>query len=168
MVHSRHKEKWIIYILATLLCLVLASFWLMCNIYARYTTEASGSDEARVAKFSVTETGDLTQQIKADVYPGYSQNFNISVKNDSEVAIEYIMEIKNIYENLPLQFKMLDQSGSEISTKSAEIAAQDSKTYIYQLNISWPTDGENTSLKSPDYAGKTDVIEITLKAVQKD
>lgn len=177
MIRSGKKEKWIIYMLAVLLCLVLASFWLMCNIYARYTSGASGSDEARVAKFSITETGEATQQIKVDVYPGFgtkSDNegkYKVSVTNNSEVTIDYVMEIKNTYGNLPLQFQMLDASGNEISNKRAEISAGDQTEHVYTLNISWPTgntEENNTSAQSPDYAGKTDVIEITLKAVQKD
>lgn len=168
MARSRQKEKWILYTLSILLCLVMASFWLMCNIYARYTTEASGSDAARVAKFSVTESGTATQQIKVNVYPGFSQDYQVGVINNSEVAVEYVMDVKNVYKNLPLQFKMLDVQENEISEKSAEISAQDHTEHIYKLNISWPAGADGTSAQSPDYAGKTDVIEITLKAVQKD
>ena len=183
MVRFRQKEKWILYTLAVLLCMVLASFWLMCNIYARYSTQASGSDSARVARFDVQETGTLsTQVIKAEFYPGFSQTYNVSVKNNSEVAIEYVMNVKNKYKNLPLKFQMLDKDGNEISSnstetsseydlsESAEISAKDSEEHIYKLKISWPAEAtsEGEDLWNPDYAGKVDVIEITLKAVQKD
>lgn len=183
MDHSRQKERWILYILVVLLCMVLASFWLMCNIYARYSTQASGSDSARVAKFDVQETGTLREEIiNASVYPGFSETYTVGVTNNSEVTIEYVMNVKNKYNNLPLQFRMLDSARNEISTnssdasaeyalsKSAEIEAGDSSEHTYQLEISWPVgqtnEGEN--LQNPDYAGKVDVIEITLKAVQKD
>ena len=183
MVHSRQKERWILYTLAVMLCMVLASFWLMCNIYARYSTQTSGSDSARVARFDVQETGTLSEQIiNANVYPGFSGKYTVSVKNNSEVTIAYVMNIKNKYNNLPLQFRMLDKDGKEITTdssddpseyvlsKSDEIVAKDSSEHTYQLEISWPTDQANESenLQDPDYAGKVDVIEITLKAVQKD
>lgn len=184
MVRSGKKEKWILYTLVVLLCLVLASFWLMCNIYARYSTQTSGSDGARVAKFDVTETTqDLNQQIKAAVYPGFDQVYTVSVTNRSEVAIEYVMNVKNKYGNLPLKFQMLDKDGAEITSdstdaatqdydlsKSAEISATDSDEHVYQLKISWPKNAEagEADPQDPDFAGKVDVIDITLKAVQKD
>lgn len=189
MSHSRQKERWMIYTLAVLLCMVLASFWLMCNIYARYSSQASGSDEARVAKFEVTQAGTLTQQIKVEVWPGFNTSdtangtYQVSVKNNSEVAIEYVVNVKNVYKNLPLQFQMLDENGNVITSKStdpsalnydlsksAEIPANDTTEHTYQLKVSWPTTGAdvNANPQNPDYAGKVDVIEITLKAVQKD
>ena len=67
-----------------------------------------------------------------------------------------------------------DLTGKSDLSQSAEISANDQMEHIYQLKISWPvnttsdTAGENTDLQNPDYAGKVDVIEITLKAVQKD
>lgn len=167
MIRSREKEKWIMYTLAVLLCLVLTTFWLMCNMYAKYSAQASGNDSARVAKFNVTEEGTATQQIKADVYPGFSQTYNVSVTNASEVAISYSMDIQSKYENLPLEFKMLDSDDNEIASKSIDISATDHNEHIYKVQISWPTD-TNNSATDPDYAGKMDVIEITLNAVQKD
>lgn len=178
MVRSGKKEKWIAYTLAVLLCLVMTSFWLMCNVYAKYSAEASGEDGARVAKFEVTETGkdgtELTKQIKMDVCPGFTQNYKVSVTNNSEVAITYVMNVENKYGNLPLRFRMLDENGNEITSERADISAKDQMEHVYQLEISWPVDAEssaasgNADLRSSDYAGKVDVIEITLKAVQKD
>ena len=175
MVRFRKKERWIIYTLTVLLCMVLVSFYLMSNIYARYSTQASGSDSARVARFDVKETGTLKSQIKTEVYPGFSQTYTVDVTNNSEVTIEYVMNVKNKYNNLPLQFRMLDSNGKEITTassdassgytlsKSEEIAAKDSTKHTYQLKISWPTDqiNEGENLQDPGYAGKVDVIEIT-------
>lgn len=59
MARVEQREKWLIYTLAVLLCLTLSSTWLMSNIYARYTAEASGSDTARVAAY-VFELKDAT------------------------------------------------------------------------------------------------------------
>lgn len=165
MIRSEQKEKWLVYILAVLLCLVLTSFWLMCNVYARYTAEASGGDSARVAKFDVTEESEiLTEQIKTDVYPGFRQTYEVSVTNKSEVAIEYTIKVENKYGNLPLEFRTLDSANQEI--QSAEISAEDQDAHTYKLEISWPT--ETADAKDPAYAGKADVLEITLSAIQKD
>lgn len=166
MVRSEKKERWIVYTLAVLLCLVLASFWLMCNVYARYTTTASGSDSARVAKFEVTEVGNSSWSIPVSMQPGFTEKYQISVTNKSEVTIEYMIEAKSIYDNLPLKFRMLDKDEKEIPSNRAEIQAGDTSAHQYQLEISWPLTVNDA--KNPDYAGKTDVVEITLKAVQKD
>lgn len=180
MIHSRQKEKWIMYTFIILLCLVLASFWMMCNIYAKYSTEASGSDGARVAKFNITEQGNATQQIKVDLWPGEYKEYTVDVQNNSEVAIDYVMDIKNKYGNLPLDMQMLDEKQHEITSKTVSIAAGDTQEHTYTLKIGWPKskssdltqnasgNSSQTDLQSPDYAGKTDIIEITLKAIQKD
>lgn len=166
MQEARQKENKIIYAAIVLLSLVLVSFWLLSNMYARYTTQTEGSDSARVAKFNVTETGTATQRVKIDdAYPGFEKTYDVSVTNNSEVALDYVMEIKNKYENLPLQFQMLNNENDEITSKSETIAATDHEAHSYKLKINWQKNAES---QNPDYAGKTDVIEITLKAVQKD
>ena len=169
---SEQKEKYIIYTAAILLCLVMASFWLMSNIYARYTAQGSGGDSARVAKFEITEKGTVTQDFNLTIAPGETQDYQVTVTNKSEVAVTYMMDIKNKYENLPLKVKMLDENGTEIENKSKDISANDTTTYTYKLQISWPKTTEDTNdttdYQNADYAGKTDLLEITLRAVQKD
>ena len=172
MRRSEQKEKYIIYTAAILLCLVMASFWLMSNIYARYTAQASGGDSARVAKFNVTESGEATSRIKTDIWPGETKTYSVDVTNKSEVAIDYTITAKNTYKNLPLKIQILNKDNQEVSSQDTEISATDHTAHTYKVEISWPkTTTENNSItdpQSPEYSGKTDVIEITLNAVQKD
>lgn len=182
MQQFRKRERFIICAFAVLLCLTLVSFWMTSNIYARYTAEATGSDSARVAKFSVTETGvtgenDLTKSFDLAIAPGESKEYRVQVTNESEVAIDYVISAKNKYDNLPLKFSIADvtdgsntaasSSYSEISGQTAgTIAANDGKTHIYSLTVSWSKDSADQADES--YAGMADVLVVTLEAKQKD
>ena len=58
----RHPGSMMMRVAGALLCLVMLSTHLMGGLYARYRTEGSGEDEARVIKFgeiAVEETGDF-------------------------------------------------------------------------------------------------------------
>ena len=93
---------------AVLLILVLLSSSMVAGRFARYTTSASGSDSARVAKFLVTQTGALTTAIKVEITPGQRISLEVEVKNDSEVAVEYAVTADNIEQNLPLEFTLTE------------------------------------------------------------
>lgn len=184
------REKLIICAFAVLLCLTLASFWMTSNIYARYATEVTGSDSARVAKFNVTQTdvesyNSLTKEVSLDIAPGESQEYRVQVKNDSEVAIEYVISAQNKFGNLPLEFSVADVTGkSDASGQAAvtassgisvqtvgTIGANDNSAHTYSLTVSWPKDKTSDANELPDdesYVGKVDVLEITLEARQKD
>ena len=65
-----------------LLCLTMFSIYFTSNIFAKYTTRASGSDFSRVAGFSnieITETGDFGSH-SAMLIPG------ISLEKDAEIT----------------------------------------------------------------------------------
>lgn len=64
-----------------LLFLTMITTHMTSDIYARYTANASGSDHARVARFSVgsTMTADENENGK----------YKLTVTNDSEVAVRY-------------------------------------------------------------------------------
>lgn len=164
MNHSGQREKWMIYLLAVLLCLVLASFWVMCNIYAKYTASATGSDSARVARFQIMETGtepkSLTQEFAVNLSPGESETFGVTVTNGSEVAVHYAIKARNLTNNLPLTFQMKKEN--QVIT-SDDIPANDGTARNYYLEIDWPMEQADAS-----YAGKTDVIEVILEAAQID
>lgn len=166
MQRYRKREKFILSTAALLLCLVLASFYMIGNLHAKYKTQASGSDSARVAKFTITENaGDLdqTKTLAISLAPGESKEYSVSVTSNSEVDVEYSIKAECEYKNLPLQFQMTDSTGKEIEGGAEEIPANDSVTRTYNLKVTWPGT-EN----SPEYAGKTDKVVVTLQAVQKD
>ena len=74
-----------------LLTLTLITTHMTCGLYARYTSSATGSASARVAKFKVecvvaenTETTDVTN------------DFIVTVTNNSEVAVNYSLIVKSL------------------------------------------------------------------------
>ena len=73
------------------LCLTMLCVHLMGSLYGRYSSTAEGSDSARVAKFDVKVTGDVNNNISVQCtqMPGNSATYQITVKNDSEVAVKY-------------------------------------------------------------------------------
>lgn len=75
-----------------LICAVLVSVCMMGGLLARYTTTASGSDSARVAKFDITNSVD-SQAADIDLhfydFSKLSDEFAFSVVSESEVAVTY-------------------------------------------------------------------------------
>lgn len=72
-------------------CLVLLSAHLMSGLFAKYSTTASGSDSARVAKFDVQVQGVDPNAINVTCtnYSGDTGSCTFTVTNKSEVAVEY-------------------------------------------------------------------------------
>lgn len=170
MSHSRQKERWMIYTLAVLLCMVLASFWLMCNIYARYSSQASGSDEARVALFGHSENIQVPKNWTNSLVPGSTNSYTLQVTNQrenniSEITQEYTIEIKTAG-NLPLKYTLIDENKKEIGTfsengqESSKIFSSDDMKFkageagehSYTIQVEWPAENNKAGLQGiPDY-----------------
>ena len=141
-----------------LLCAMLITSYMMSDLYARYTVTAFASDSARVAKFTFTDGQMQTQAqsfvIYPSVYPGQTVCIiNATIKNQSEVAIRYVVNFENLTGNLPIN--------SSLPISFGDIVPGGEKTINYP--IVWPlTDN------SPDYAGKMDIIRITVSVEQVD
>lgn len=90
---ATRKTPFIFYVGMTLLCLVLFSTYLTSGLYARYTTAATSEDNARVAKFDVTNS--ITDSQKADIKLNFynsdmlTDDFKFTVKSNSEVSVKY-------------------------------------------------------------------------------
>lgn len=161
MGHTRQKGKYILYTVIILLCLVMTSLWLLSNMYARYTTGTTSEDGARVAKFNVTQgDSELKQQIELKMSPGEEKIYTIQVINHSEVAIAYKIEADTPYKNLPIKVTM-EENNSAIT--QGEISANDTTVHTYAVKISWPKSDQDA-----EYAGKADLLKLTLKAEQID
>ena len=162
MNRSEKAKNWIMRLAAVLLCLVLVTTWATGKMYARYTTRVTVSDQARVAKFNITETGDLTHEIKIDnMKPGETRDFTVEVTSSSEVAVYYTIAVENVYKNLPLEFTMRNAAGEKI--EKATIAPNETDAKTYTLRVTWPKEKAD-----PACAGKVDLLAITLTAAQVD
>ena len=90
----RRSEKiniWIFRIAAVLLCLTVMSVWGTSRLYARYSTSASGSDGARVAKFAVSAAPSQGQSTDFGMVTGEnsSADYVFTVTGNSEVTVKY-------------------------------------------------------------------------------
>lgn len=95
MRQSNRRTPVVFHVGLVLFCLVLFSTYLTGGLYARYTTTASGSDSARVAKFQITSGSDWTagQDIHFELNffdpAKQSQTITLQILSNSEVAVKY-------------------------------------------------------------------------------
>ncbi len=156
-------------IAAVLLCLTLASVYSISGLFARYTTSVQSTDTARVAKFSIKGSGILSESIAAELAPGGTQEVPLVIENNSEVAVEYEIEVKNVTQNLPLSLSMVKTGGSTALVSNADgtkYTAQQlpgRNTDEYTLFITWSA-AEN----DPEKMGMVDHISVTVTAAQTD
>lgn len=187
-------HSYITRISAVLLCLTLFSFYLLCGMYARYTSEGSGSDSARVAAFvfhvsSTPETNSIPiEQINK---PGDKSTYSITIKNNSSGATSEVKEsytiAVSINGSMPLSctmkktgsasdlFSINNYSGSESDTalKKTNTEAETRQTFTastqgtdtYSLVVEWPSDQKDA--KYANGSGQAEIV-ITITGVQED
>ena len=169
MKKSNRKTPFVFYLSLVLLTMTLFSAHFMSGLYARYTTVADGGDEARVAKFEVSENvkfGDtpvvigaheLELMFKVDANGNFiNPTYTFKVTNNSEVAVKYTVKTKNT-DNLLLKFVLKNSEQAEVS--EIALAPGASSTFYFEIQLS-----ENDS----KYSGMVDYIEITVTAEQID
>ena len=134
-------------IFAMLLAAVVVTSYSVSGTYAKYTSKATGTDSARVAKWSFT-VGDkdiaTTDTFTFDLFnttytnvksansdnviaPGTEGSFDIVLTNESEVTAKYEIdyEVTNTA-NIPVEFSI---DGGQIWTTSlADVAASEATT----------------------------------------
>ena len=158
---------------AALLILVLITSSIISGRYARYVTTTSGSAEARVAKFVVTqsilhehERIDQTQTVSMPtIKPGETVQIDIEVLHDTETSVRDIVNIKSLYDNLPLTFSV--QEAGTVHSDSATFEA----VYLpgnftkkkYEALITWAPGSNDV-----DYIGMVDMLVITVTSEQVD
>jgi len=156
---------------AVLLYLTLVTTYFVSGLFARYATTGQASDQARVAKFSIRGNDVFSQPIEADFVPGSSEEVKLAVYNNSEVSVEYTVEVDNFTGNLPLTFSMsktednsFNKQGKSITFSVKQLPG--SHTDNYTLTIEWPNNGDKA--KDLERAGMVDYITVTVTAVQID
>lgn len=155
MKKTNRRAPTVLYIGAMLLCALLITSHMMGGIYARYASFDQGEASARVAKFEFTET--LTPQTKTFVLSGdawvpkQTLPIKVSVTNSGEVTIRYTIKVENLTNNLPIESKTV-----------TEVVAMGA-TETVSVEIVW-----NETETGTEYAGKTDVLRISVTAEQVD
>ncbi len=157
-------------IASVIFCLTLFSTYFVSGLYARYTSTGQAGSSARVAVFSVKGGDALTKPIVAELVPGETVTKTLIIANNSEVAVDYKIEVKNNTENLPLIFYVAKDTEEQptsvemqpeiLFTDSAAAGKGESR---YTLYIEWESHEDNL-----ENIGKVDQILVTVTATQAD
>ena len=143
-----------------LLFVMLFSVHLMSGLYARYATTVEGSDEAKVARFSVTPTLQVTKAdgtvinsfvVGDSMSPGEKTRYVYTVTNNSEVVVRFTVSGSKLMGDLPLV----------MDTKS--ITLQPNTSAPITFDVVWPEAQNEISL-----GGMISMIEISVSAEQVD
>ena len=152
------KAPWVFRLGIVLFCMMLMTTHLTGNLYARYSTTASGSDSARVAKFSVTDTwlqnGASVESFAVSLAPGEQESYTVYIENKGEVTVQYSIKIVNETKNLPI--------GDTIA-KSGIL--DPGKNETVEFLIRWPKANGTTDVS---YAGQMDMLQILFTIEQVD
>ena len=175
---SVRRKNWMLRIAVVLLVMSLVSIHMVSGIFARYTTSASGSDGAHVAKFQITDSliyneKPVSAGLKMEMVPGVPYKIDVSVDNASEVAVEYTIEVHQLTDNLPLKVLIPDADSDLAEIVQSAVAAPYEKSYsmepdtkaTYFLYVVWTPGNNEQALKD---MGKVDMIEVELTATQID
>ena len=176
---------------AVLLCLVMLSLWMMGNVYARYTTESSGGDTARVAAFVfqlADGSGSQMIDLKKVQKPGDTCEYRFTVSNNkdskvNEVTTEYTIGLE-LTGSMPIECKVTEVdpegSGSKemckvksfgddavLTRESAAVtfAPAEALEKNYVLSVSWPS--EEADAKYANTSG-TSLLVLNVNAKQTD
>lgn len=169
MKENRNNSNLAMRAAAVLFCLTMLSLWVLTGTYAKYITQASGSDSARTAAFDISDTNSLQQTFAVSLYPGKKENISINVTNKSEVAVRYIFTYETDG-NIPLTINMDAETGKTVPVKSADgsntfsvdcVPAKGEETDHYSAVLSMSNDNYQ-------YSGGVQWITLTLKAEQID
>jgi hypothetical protein len=130
-----------------------------------------------VALFKIKEEGNWSQDLSVYISPGSMNQYTIIIQNESEVAVDYIVDIKNESQNIQgLTFKLQDADNSDLPStdKSGECiftgnaAPNESEPDKYSLTFDWAATAVTGSDSNLDYMGMVDYFTITVSAVQVD
>ena len=148
-------------IACVLLCLTLFSIHLCSGLYARYTTVATSSDGARVARFDVSQEGAvLNKTLLIESVPGITKQ-TIYVENNSEVKVAYRVTVRNTTGNIPFAFSVNNSEPVEgMCSVVCELEPNSRSTIT--IEAIWSEEG------ALQYMGMVDLIELSIRAEQMD
>lgn len=165
MRRSEQINIWIFRIAAVLLCLTVMSVWGTSRLYARYSTTASGSDGARVARFAFSTSDSLTQQADYSVQltPTEQETIELQIENDSETAVRCQIAFHSTG-NAPLQFAPDVSSGVTADGENTwyldlEAGEKTQKSVVFTVRM---------NSAAYEYAGSVSQISLDVRAEQLD
>lgn len=124
---KREKAEYgIMQLIMLLLVLTLASFWMLGNLYARYTTKVSGEAEARVAGFHILMKAADGTTLPAGIGIGAVngdqtiKEIPFTVSGDSEVALNYTLEVELTHAD---QTELTEEEWKQIKPQIVDVSS---------------------------------------------
>lgn len=150
----------------------LISITIINDSLARYHTSLTGSDKAKVGLFVIKD--DIQTNIDVNLskidsespitYTFYIQNYN--EKGTSEVNTRYTLSFKTKYGNLPLEYSLYKDDGTDnvlngenTYTDLLHYGVEEKIKYILIINL---------PKEAYDYQDMVDIMSIQIEAVQVD
>ncbi len=172
------KSTKIIFIclIAMIFCTIILSMQLVGSAYARYKTKVSNSDNARVARFNITQSGTIFDTIEASI-ADTTNEVTLEITNDSEVTVEYSVTITNVTGNIPMEFMKFELIAKDGSVPFTSEKKENGTTILsacrmpgnytdsYTLRITWNL---STTEEALNYMGMVDYITVSVTATQVD
>ncbi len=140
----KRKADPLFIILVVLISLILFSSTLVGGFYARYVSRAEQGDQARVAKFDITETGQEFQQAFA-ISLDPSENAVVKedaviLTNNSEVDVRCTFSTDST-ENLPLAYSWaceeLDATVDAVNKTVSFVIDSNATAKVFDLTVAW-------------------------------
>ena len=138
------KKNKMMRIASVLLVAVLLSTCVISGTFAKYTSSATSTDTATVAKWDITvedvELGATTETFTFDIFndklaPGMSGTFELNITNNSDVNAVYSLDftVTNA-SNVPIQFST---DGTSYSADLTDVTNKALTSGENKINIYW-------------------------------
>lgn len=165
-------------IAAILLCLTMISFHMTSGLYAKYLTNGSGGDFARVITFgelTLTEEGNFYDTGKLMIVPAVDLQKRVMVEFDGSEAATYVfveLDVSTNWQRDGKVFKIVDENDSNVVLMQLSVAdGWDSLDTGDGKNVFFQALEPNVKLNKVDVIaadGKVTVSkEITLKNISQ-
>lgn len=168
-----NKRPPIVFIVGVALaCMTLLSVHMTSGLYARYTSQGSGADDARVAKFAITDmltvkkadnTAGNTFAVGDVLIPGASTTYTFAVTNSSEVAVSVEMVMQS-----PLQDSdtLMGELPIKLRLVGDPLVLGPGKSGTVTYEVYWDT--SDPKYLDVSYGYKVDAIELAVVVKQID
>ena len=152
-----------IYTAIALLFLTLLSMTLLPGLAAKFSSDASGSDAAHVARFDISASGSATASFTLDMAPNDPAVVKtLRVESDSEVTVRYTLTVHSTG-NLPLRYSWDGGAAGDGDVATSVTVAPGAYQKDHTLAISWLSGDD-----SYHYEGELEKITVTVTAEQID
>ena len=171
-----------------LLLLVMVTLGTLGGTFAKYTSSATGTDSARVAKWSFTvEDEDIvtTDEFVIDLFnttydyvksagtdnvvaPGTSGEFELNLTNGSEVDADYVIdyEVTNAA-GIPIQFSVDGNNWSDTLAQATGTLTSNGEATAVTIQWKWVTDTDAADTELGAKGTDTITVKATVTATQK-